>query len=365
MDTIKIETSTFTKWVTDWPNMAGVVGGSVGDGAFSGKVLDYNPGPTTIIAAIYHFSGPRHDFTALVHVEQTGLSAVRRSDRRVAEGQARHRPIQADHLRSRRHHHRLLHGQRSPGQRRRLRVSRLESLTTSACSGHDRHRPPADRGPGTGLVGRESERAFLHLLLGDGGPAGRVHPRHRRGRQVQPSRGVHAPRRGAGGAIMLRLDCGAIEPTARGFLDALSAATGSDLKTADDAAARLASLGPRVILALDRYEVLRPARPVAPAGVRPGPERQRPHRPRRSRAAAWRAGRRRWVSSSAACRWATCRATMPRRCCARTASPATTSSASTGWRAATRCRCAWPHPRSWPGPSWTTKRPRSPPSSRS
>jgi hypothetical protein len=68
--------ATFTKWVTDWPNMAGVVGGSVGDGAFSGKVLDYNPGPTTIIAAIYHFGGPRHDFTALVHVEQTGLSAV-------------------------------------------------------------------------------------------------------------------------------------------------------------------------------------------------------------------------------------------------------------------------------------------------
>ena len=62
--------------MTDWPNMAGVVGGSVGDGAFSGKVLDYNPGPTTIIAAIYHFGGPRHDFTALMHVEQTGLNAV-------------------------------------------------------------------------------------------------------------------------------------------------------------------------------------------------------------------------------------------------------------------------------------------------
>ena len=37
--------ATFTKWITDWPNMAGVVGGSVGDGAFSGKVLDYSPGP--------------------------------------------------------------------------------------------------------------------------------------------------------------------------------------------------------------------------------------------------------------------------------------------------------------------------------
>jgi hypothetical protein len=68
--------ATFTKWVTDWPNMAGTVGGSVGSGAFSGKVLDYNPGPTTVIAAIYHFDGSKHDFTALMHVEQTGLHAV-------------------------------------------------------------------------------------------------------------------------------------------------------------------------------------------------------------------------------------------------------------------------------------------------
>jgi hypothetical protein len=67
--------ATFTKWVTEWPNMGGVVGGSVGEGAFSGKVLDYNPGPTTVIAAIYHFGGSRHSFTALMHVEQTGLHA--------------------------------------------------------------------------------------------------------------------------------------------------------------------------------------------------------------------------------------------------------------------------------------------------
>ena len=68
--------ATFTKWVTEWPNMAGVVGGSVGDGSFVGRVLDYNPGPTTVIAAIYQFNGSRHSFSALVHVEQTGLHAV-------------------------------------------------------------------------------------------------------------------------------------------------------------------------------------------------------------------------------------------------------------------------------------------------
>ncbi|MEO6207899.1 MAG: hypothetical protein ABIP77_08075 [Candidatus Limnocylindrales bacterium] len=69
------DAATFTKWVTVWPTMAGVVGGSAGAGVFSGKVLDYNPGPTTVIAAIYHFGGSRHDFTALMHVEQTGLHA--------------------------------------------------------------------------------------------------------------------------------------------------------------------------------------------------------------------------------------------------------------------------------------------------
>jgi hypothetical protein len=68
---------TFTKWVTSWPNMAGVVGGDVGDGSFTGEVLLYNPGPeVTKIEALYHFHGPRHSFTAHVYVEQTGLKAV-------------------------------------------------------------------------------------------------------------------------------------------------------------------------------------------------------------------------------------------------------------------------------------------------
>ena len=68
--------ATFTKWITDWPSMAGIVGGKVGDGAFTGTVIDYAPGPTTLITAIYHFDGSRHDFTARMHVEQTGLHAV-------------------------------------------------------------------------------------------------------------------------------------------------------------------------------------------------------------------------------------------------------------------------------------------------
>ncbi len=70
--------ATFTKWlVGEGPEMAGVAGGVVGDGAYSGKVLELIPGdPTTTVEARYQLSGPEHAFTALVHVEQTGLHAV-------------------------------------------------------------------------------------------------------------------------------------------------------------------------------------------------------------------------------------------------------------------------------------------------
>ena len=70
------DTATFTKWmVGEGPEMAGVVGGAAGEGAFAGKVLDFNPGPTTLIEARYGFNGSSRPFTALVHVEQTGLEA--------------------------------------------------------------------------------------------------------------------------------------------------------------------------------------------------------------------------------------------------------------------------------------------------
>ncbi len=76
--------ATFTKWITDFPlcpgvfaNMAGVVGGDVGDGSFTGEILLRTPGPvTTKIEALYHFKGSEHSFTALVHVESTGGKAV-------------------------------------------------------------------------------------------------------------------------------------------------------------------------------------------------------------------------------------------------------------------------------------------------
>jgi hypothetical protein len=68
--------NTFTKYISAYPAMAGVVGGDVGKGTYAGEILKYTPGTTTVIEALYHFNGSKHSFTALVHVEQTGLKAV-------------------------------------------------------------------------------------------------------------------------------------------------------------------------------------------------------------------------------------------------------------------------------------------------
>ena len=65
----------------------------------------------------------------------------------------------------------------------------------------------------------------------------------------------------AQGAVVVSLDGGAVEPTPRGFLAALSNATGGELDTPEDAVARLARLGALVVVTVDRYEVLRPVDP--------------------------------------------------------------------------------------------------------
>ena len=78
----------------------------------------------------------------------------------------------------------------------------------------------------------------------------------RRHRQVRAARGVRG-RGPARGTTVLRLDCRSIEPTERGFLAALEDRTGGQLSTAEDAAARLGSLGDRVVLMVDTYELFR------------------------------------------------------------------------------------------------------------
>lgn len=77
--------TTFQKWITGpgpapiVASMAGVVGGDVGDGTFTGEVLTLvdNPAPpagdgTRVINAVYHFNGSKHSFTASMHVVATG-----------------------------------------------------------------------------------------------------------------------------------------------------------------------------------------------------------------------------------------------------------------------------------------------------
>ena len=79
--------NTFTKWAIDSPpapgvlvNMAGVVGGDVGRGTFTGEVLSIDgaglPEAPLFIHAHYHFNGRFHFFTADVHVTQILNKAV-------------------------------------------------------------------------------------------------------------------------------------------------------------------------------------------------------------------------------------------------------------------------------------------------
>jgi len=115
-------------------------------------------------------------------------------------------------------------------------------------------------GQATAVVGRESERAVLRLLLTADRPlVVFIHGIAGVGKSALIE--AFSVEARAGGAIVLRLDCGEIEPTERGFLAALSGATGGELHSVDDAATRLASLGDTVVLVLDTYEVLRPLDP--------------------------------------------------------------------------------------------------------
>ena len=66
---------TFTKWVTNFPNMAGFVGADVGAGTFAGEILNYVPGPViTKIEALYHINGGVHTLTAHVFVTENEVT---------------------------------------------------------------------------------------------------------------------------------------------------------------------------------------------------------------------------------------------------------------------------------------------------
>jgi hypothetical protein len=74
---------TFTKWVTALPNQPGLIanmegivsGGDAGPGTFVGEVLKWDTsGPVIDIVAVYHFTGSKQAFTAVVHATRPKTS---------------------------------------------------------------------------------------------------------------------------------------------------------------------------------------------------------------------------------------------------------------------------------------------------
>lgn len=106
------------------------------------------------------------------------------------------------------------------------------------------------------FVGREAELARLLKCIEEGGPAV-VHVHGIGGVGKTTLLDEFARRARECGAIVLRLDCREIEPTEQGLLAALAAAVGIHAGSLLETAERLGSLGNRVALVLDTYEVFR------------------------------------------------------------------------------------------------------------
>ncbi len=110
---------------------------------------------------------------------------------------------------------------------------------------------------GAGFVGREAERATLAELTDPGTSTLVVHLHGIAGVGKSTLLRVGLKDAQARGATVFRLDCRAIEPTERGFLQSLGAALGSACEGVEGAAEHLTGLGGRTLLALDNYEVFR------------------------------------------------------------------------------------------------------------
>src|SRR5215813_1097337 len=105
------------------------------------------------------------------------------------------------------------------------------------------------------FVGRTEELLALSELLNDGPRLVFLHGIAGVGKSALLS--VFAERARAQGASVVELDCRTIEPTERGFLLALRTAIGGPISRLSQATPRLQSLGERVLLSLDNYEVFR------------------------------------------------------------------------------------------------------------
>jgi transcriptional regulator/AAA ATPase-like protein len=104
------------------------------------------------------------------------------------------------------------------------------------------------------FVGREVELAVLSQVLGEGGPlVAFVHGVAGIGKSALLKAFARSARER--GATVLRIDCGNIEPTDRGFLSELRRAVGAG--EAGDPVERIAALDPPVVLLVDTYEAFR------------------------------------------------------------------------------------------------------------
>ncbi|HEV8133751.1 MAG TPA: winged helix-turn-helix domain-containing protein [Pyrinomonadaceae bacterium] len=105
------------------------------------------------------------------------------------------------------------------------------------------------------FVGRTAELEVLSTLLDTGPRVILLHGIAGVGKSALL--GVFTERARTKGTAVITLDCRAMEPTERGFLQELKIAIGGPITRVEQAARRLRTLGDRVLLVLDNYEVFR------------------------------------------------------------------------------------------------------------
>jgi len=106
------------------------------------------------------------------------------------------------------------------------------------------------------FAGRKQELSLLLETLGDSGPTV-VYLYGIAGIGKSRLLAAFAERARVQNVTISILDCRAVEPTEYGFLRALGTRFGRSFNSAEDAARSLGSIGSRVVLALDQYEVLK------------------------------------------------------------------------------------------------------------
>jgi hypothetical protein len=88
----------FTKWVADWPNMAGLVSGDAGGGLYAGEILAYDhTDALDTIEALYHISGSARRFTAHVTVVQNNTRGTARITGVVVSGAFTGKQVRGDY----------------------------------------------------------------------------------------------------------------------------------------------------------------------------------------------------------------------------------------------------------------------------